>query len=67
LKGFGITFGMGLPIRSNVLRGSRSMLNIGLEYGKMGTTNENLIQENYFKIYLSATIFERWFIKRRYR
>jgi len=67
LKGFGITFGLGLPIRSNALRGSRSMLNIGFEYGKMGTTAKDLIEEDYFKVNLSATIFERWFIKRRYR
>lgn len=67
LKSFGITFGLGLPITKNAIRGAQSMLNIGFEYGKLGTTSKDLIQEDYFKVYLSASIFERWFIKRRYR
>lgn len=67
LNGFGITFGLGLPIRSSTLRGSRSMINIGFEFGRLGTTNKDLIQENYYNVHISVSIFERWFIKRRYR
>lgn len=39
---FGITFGMSLPL-GNMF----SLLNIGFEYGQRGTTNQNLIQENF--------------------
>ncbi len=67
LDGFGITFGLGLPVSRSGIRGTRSMINLGFEIGKIGTTNKNLIQENYYNIYLSVSIFERWFIKRRYR
>jgi len=67
LNGFGITFGLGIPIRSNAIRGTRSMINLGFEFGRLGTTNNSLIQENYYNVYLSVSIFERWFVKRRYR
>jgi len=43
------------------------MLNFGFEIGQRGTTINNLIQENYFKIYFGISIYEWWFIKRRYK
>lgn len=67
LDGFGITFGLGLPVRSNAMRGTRSMINLGFEIGRLGTTNNSLIQENYYNAFMSISIFERWFVKRRYR
>ena len=66
INGFGITFGVGLPLRSVSFRGTKSMLNLGFEIGQRGTTVNNLIQENYFKIYFGVSIYEWWFIKRRY-
>ncbi len=53
---FSVTLGAGIPFRRNA-----SMLNIGLEYGEMG--NKSNIKENYFKISLSTTFVERWFLK----
>jgi len=67
LSNFGITFGIGLPIRSIAIRGSKSMLNLGFEYGRKGTLNNGLIQENYAKFYVGISIYEMWFFKRRYR
>jgi long-subunit fatty acid transport protein len=67
LNGFGITFGLGIPVKSNAIRGTRSMINVGFEMGRLGTTSYGLIQENYYNFYLSVSIFERWFVKRRYR
>lgn len=67
LKGFGITFGLGLPLRNIAIKGSKSMVNIGVETGKRGTLNDGLIQENYTNIYLGVTIYESWFYKRRYK
>ncbi|MEZ5084494.1 MAG: hypothetical protein R2750_13775 [Bacteroidales bacterium] len=66
LTDFGITFGMGLPIRSVSIRGSRSMVNLGFEFGSRGTLNKGLIKENYYLLHFGITIYERWFIKRRY-
>ncbi|TWO33318.1 hypothetical protein E1J38_005340 [Seonamhaeicola sediminis] len=58
---FGMSFGVGLP-----LRGGLSSANIGLELGKRGTTNSNLIQENFINLQLSLSLGDIWFQKRKY-
>ncbi len=58
---FGITFGLGLPAGSNF-----SNANIGLEYGQRGTTNSDLIKENFFKLSISLSLSERWFLRSRF-
>ena len=66
LSGFGITFGIGLPLRGASIRGSRSMINIGAEYGRFGTLNNELIREEYFNFFIGISIYEWWFFKRKY-
>jgi hypothetical protein len=66
LDAFGITFGLGFPLRSVAIRGSRSMVNIGCEIGRRGTTENGLIREDYVNIYFGISIYETWFFKRRY-
>lgn len=56
-----LTFGMGLPIT-----GSLSNLNVGLEYGKKGTTSHNLVQENYFSLSVSFSLNDKWFVKSKF-
>ena len=58
---FGISFGVGLPV-GNVF----SNVNLGFEFGKRGTTEQNLIQENFFNLNLSLSLNDRWFQKRKY-
>ncbi len=58
---FGISFGVGLPIRRSL-----SGLNIGVEYSQRGTTDDNLIKENFFRITLGVNVYERWFIRPRF-
>lgn len=61
VKDFGINVGLGLP-----LPGQLSSLNVGFEYGQRGTTNDNLIQENYFNVRLSLSLNSiNWFKKRQ--
>lgn len=60
---FGISFGLGLPLGTRELF---SNANIGLEYGQRGTTNQNLIQENFFTLNLSLSLNSRWFKQRKY-
>lgn len=60
VKDFGITFGIGLPM--NVM----SKVNIGVEIGQLGTTETNLIKENYTNIMLGFSLSDVWFIKRKY-
>lgn len=58
---FGISFGVGLPLPR-----TSSTINLAVELGRRGTRNENLIKENYVKFTLGLSIFERWFVIRKY-
>jgi hypothetical protein len=55
-----VTLGFGLPIS-----GSFSNMNIGLEYGKRGTTTNSLIQENYLTLAMSFSLSDKWFRQSR--
>lgn len=58
---FGISFGVGIPV-GRVF----SNANLGFEIGKRGTTEENLIKENFVKFQLSLSLNDRWFEKRKF-
>jgi long-subunit fatty acid transport protein len=58
---FGISFGIGLPLPR-----TSSTINFAVELGSRGTEKENLINENYVKFTLGLSIFERWFVIRKY-
>lgn len=53
-----ITLGFGLPSASV---SSWSNFNVGLEFGRKGTTSNGLIQENYGSFSLSFSLNDRWF------
>lgn len=59
LNEIGITIGLGLPVPRSL-----STINLGLELGKRGTTSNNLIQDNYVKLTMDISIWERWFVRR---
>ena len=58
---FGTTFGLGLP-----LGGPFSKVNLGFEFGKRGTLNQNLVEENYYNLTIGITINDKWFQKIKY-
>ncbi len=58
---FGISFGLGLPAGQDF-----SNVNVGIEYGQRGTTNSNLIKENFFKLSLSLSLNDKWFVQRKF-
>ncbi|RMZ51255.1 hypothetical protein EB822_03670 [Flavobacteriaceae bacterium PRS1] len=58
---FGISFGIGLPIGRYF-----SNANLGVEIGKRGTTNQNLVEENFINFQISLSLTDRWFVKRKY-
>lgn len=58
---FGISFGVGLPVGTFF-----SNANLGIEIGKRGTTNQNLIEENFFNLNISLSLNDRWFQKLKY-
>ena len=57
----GFTLGLGLPIT-----GSFSNINLGFELGKRGTTNANLVQENYANFSVGFSLNDKWFDKRKF-
>lgn len=59
IKDYGITFGVGLPLRG-------SSFNIGFQFGQRGSNNKNLIKENYGILTLNLTLSDIWFLKRKY-
>ena len=61
INDFGITFGVGLPVYR-----SKSTINVAAEFGKKGTTDNNLVLENYFRLNLMVNLYDLWFIKRRF-
>ncbi|MFK7833644.1 MAG: hypothetical protein AB8B52_10235 [Winogradskyella sp.] len=60
---FGISFGLGLPVGD---RSFFSNANLGFEFGQRGTTNQNLIQENFLNLNVSLSLNSRWFQQRKY-
>ncbi len=68
LKDYAVTFGAGFPLRKIKVGEtySQSIINVGFELGQMGTTENQLIKEKYFKGVVSFTLNDRWFIKRKY-
>ncbi len=61
LTAYSVSLGLGLP-----LRGVKTLLNLGVSAGMRGTTEQNLIKESYIKLVIGFTIYERWFVKRKY-
>lgn len=59
---YGVTLGLGLPVQRSL-----TTFNVAVEFGALGTTNNNLVKESYFNISISMSIYDRWFIKKRYK
>lgn len=68
LKEYGIAFGISMPLLSS---GSTSSMSLGIELGKLGTTQNGLIEDNYLKFNIGLSLspnsrFDKWFWKRLY-
>lgn len=68
IKDYAITFGAGFPLRKIKIGEmySQSLINIGFEIGQRGTIENQLVREKYFNAFVSFTLNDRWFIKRKY-
>ncbi|HWS60682.1 MAG TPA: hypothetical protein VN182_07110 [Flavobacterium sp.] len=62
INDIGMTLGAGFPIT-----GALSNLNMGIEFGKKGTTSNNLVQENYIIMNIGFSLNDKWFVKSKYR
>ena len=61
IKEFGISFGAGIPFPK-----SKSTANFAVEFGKKGTTKDNLVRDNYTKLSLYLNLYDYWFVKRKF-
>lgn len=59
---YGISFGATFPMKK-----SNTTIDIGVEAGSRGTTDNNLIKENFINFTFGVSINEGWFHKRKYR
>jgi len=57
----GMSLGAGLPIT-----GTFSNVNIGIEFGKKGTTSAGLVQENYLNFSVGFSFNDKWFVKSKF-
>ena len=61
INDYSVSLGLGFPL-SNL----GSNLNIGVEMGRRGTTTAGLVEENYTNVFISLSINDKWFAKRRF-
>ena len=57
-----VTVGLSLPLPK-----TQSKVDFALEVGQYGTREDGLIQERYAKVDVGVSVFEHWFMKRKYR
>lgn len=67
LDNYGMSFGLGLPILTG---NSNTNINLGVNLGKLGTTNGGLLEERYMGVFFGVAITPQrnslWFLKRKY-
>ncbi|MFA8436477.1 MAG: OmpP1/FadL family transporter [Marinifilaceae bacterium] len=61
ITSYGVSLGLGIPMGKG-----KGWINMALEYGQTGTTNNSLVQENFTRITLGISLMETWFAKRKY-
>jgi hypothetical protein len=65
-----VTIGAGIPITRNGMANmmGASSIDVGLEFGRRGTTKSGLVKESYFGFSLGLSLFgdDEWFKKRVY-
>ncbi|HTE34802.1 MAG TPA: hypothetical protein VK666_30705, partial [Chryseolinea sp.] len=59
VKDYGINLGFSLPA-------GRSSMDFAVKLGKRGNKDQNILEENYFKIFLGLTFNDQWFIRRKF-
>lgn len=63
LNEYSVGFGLGMPVGRIKMLQQYSMVNLSFELGQRGTTEKNLVKEQFAKVTLGFTINDRWFLK----
>jgi hypothetical protein len=58
---YGITAGASLPFRKSLSR-----VHAAIDFGRLGTTANSMIQQNYVKFTVGISFNDKWFIPRKY-
>lgn len=73
IKEFGINFGLGIPVLMQIpdengfmQRTSVYAFHVGVEAGSRGTTQHQLIKENFVRVNFGFNFNDRWFIRRKF-
>ncbi len=61
IKGYGITFGAGIPLRK-----SRSRISLYVDLSSRGNPGDNLPKERTFSVGASLNLYDYWFLKAKY-
>ncbi len=56
-----ISLGFGLPLRK-----TKSDIDLSVEMGQRGTTNNSLIKEQFLRFQIGLSLKDIWFVKRKY-
>ena len=65
ITNYAITAGLGLPVGIGRFD-DISVVNISAQFGRLGSVNNSLLQEDYARIIIGFTFNKRWFIKYKY-
>ncbi|MCC6516895.1 MAG: hypothetical protein IT275_11135 [Chitinophagales bacterium] len=70
---FGINFGIGIPLIITTANDQGLLqkvytyaFNIGFEAGSRGTTQKNLVRENFYRLKFGISLNDKWFVRRKY-
>lgn len=59
IKDIGVTFGGGFPVKT-------SLINASFQLGTRGTLSNNLVKESYVLFNLNFSLYDTWFVKRKF-
>jgi hypothetical protein len=63
---YGLTFGLGLPLRRwSTFSRQETIINLAFEYSKRGN-NDNIVKDNIFRISAGFSLSDVWFQKKKY-
>jgi hypothetical protein len=64
LNDMAVTWGLTMPLGRALVTESY-FVNLGFALGKRGTTESQLVQENYFQVQVGVSLSNKWFIRRQ--
>ncbi|MCC5917492.1 MAG: hypothetical protein JJU02_09225 [Cryomorphaceae bacterium] len=70
ISAFGTSFGIAVPLKNRAMGPNEvrnNMINFTVAVGSRGTTDNNLVRENFTQFLIGITLSDKWFDKYKYR